>query len=346
MANLATQILDLTRVVTDADDAQPGKPVQISVLPGFSSSLPTTTTLNGVTLSGALVGALPSSLTGTITGVLNTLVDPVTLKVTYQVKKDGMPVATTDFTATPPIAVASVPSDPLNVAFLLKPPVGEDTSATEPSHYQIDVNLTVTVEGVSESKTITVPIDMPAIQIPALLLLGKHANFAAYDGDNPGSLFVMVRASSPLRELGEVVAALNRLMGLLKTVKSVLDVGSVFLDTLGYAATLIGTIPTIYFSVGNTPNLDGEGLSFEDDASALLLIGVKDTKVTLYSDGGFEKGGIDEEYSVFTVDEIAISGIPTGLGLIKIDTFVGLDWQTDKGDHMNDDTSSVRWGGI
>ena len=103
---------------------------------------------------------------------------------------------------------------------------------------------------------------MLALQIPALLLLGKHANFATYDGDDAGSLFVMVRASSPLRELGTVVSTLNHLMGLFEDLKSVLDFGSDFIDALREAATSIGTASTVYFSVDNAPDLDTSRLSF------------------------------------------------------------------------------------
>nr|CBJ54385.1 protein of unknown function [Ralstonia solanacearum CFBP2957] len=39
MNDSAQQILNLTRVVTDAADAQFGKPVHIDVLPGFSTTL-------------------------------------------------------------------------------------------------------------------------------------------------------------------------------------------------------------------------------------------------------------------------------------------------------------------
>jgi hypothetical protein len=373
MDNVAQQLIDLTRVVTDAAGAAPGKPVHVDVLPGFSTALPTTTTLNGVTLSGSIVGTLAGTLTGTLAGVLNTLVEPIQFSVTFSVRKGvdemggGGMMANKgigqDYIATPDINV-NPNTDPLNAAFLLKPPVGEDTDATPPIHYAIDVTISVMVEGLSASKTLTVPVDVPAVQIPALLLLGKHANFAVYDGDDAGSLFVMVRASSPLRELGTVVATLNRVMGLVGTLKSILDFGSIFIDALGEAAKLIGTVPTVYFSVGNAPDLDGDGLSFEDEASSLLLIGVHNgspvpggadvptvsgvTQVTLYNDEGFDKGGIDEEHTTFSVDEQIIAGIPTGVGVKRIANFTSpqLDWATDPGDHMNDDSSSVRWGGM
>jgi hypothetical protein len=186
---------------------------------------------------------------------------------------------------------------------------------------------------------------MPPIQIPALGLLSKHANFDLIEGDEGGSLVVMLRASSPLRELGTVVTTINEVMGLLKTLKTVLDVGGVFIDTLGEVATLIGEIPTVYFAIGNIPNLDDNGISFEDDASALLIIGAVGTTVTLFSDEGFDTGGLDEEHSTFTVDEIVLpGGIASGIGMKRLNSFG--DWQTDAGDNMNDDTASVRWGKV
>jgi hypothetical protein len=339
----AQQILALTRVVSDADAAQPGKPVTVEVLPGFSGVVPSTATLNNVNLNGAL-GSL-GALTGAITGKLDSLVAPVTLTVTFAVKRDGQPVAQDEFVASPPIGVAGSDSDPLNVAFLLRPPLTDDTTFVDAFNYEIDVKIHIAVEGLQADKTVTVPVVMPPIEIPALCLLSKHTNFDLIDGDDGGSLVVMVRASSQLRELGTVVATINKVMGLLKTVKSVLDLGSLFLDTLGEVATLIGMMPTVYFSIGNIPDLDDNGISFEDDASALLVIGLKGTQVTLFSDEGFDTGGIDEEHSTFTVNEIMLpGGVGSGIGMLRMDSFG--DWQTDAGDNMNDDTASVRWGKV
>jgi len=136
MDNVAQQLIALTRVVTDAAGAAPGKPVHIDVLPGFSTALPTTTTLNGVTLSGNIVGTLVGTLTGTVTGVLNTLVEPIQFSIKFSVRKGvdemgggGMNAnkgVGQDFIATPDIGV-NPDTDALNLAFLLKPPVGEDT---------------------------------------------------------------------------------------------------------------------------------------------------------------------------------------------------------------------------
>lgn len=344
MDDLAQQIIDLTRVVTDAPGAKPGLPVNINVLPGFSTTLPGTTTLNGVTLSGTLVGALAGTLTGTITGVLNTLVDPITLSVRFVVKRNGMQVADTEFSATPAINVAGSLTDPFNVAFLLKPPLGEDTTLVPAIHYDIDVTIDIAVEGLHANKTITVPVDVPAIPIPALLVLGKHTDFKVFDGDDAGSLLVMVRASSPLRELGTLVSTINQLMSTLQTLQGVLNLAGDFIDALALLAKLVGTVPTVFFSIGSCPDFDDNGINFESEASSLLLIGVAGTQVTLHSDEGYDQGGIDEETSTFVVDEIMLPGnIPSGVGVKKIGSFVGLKWDTDSGEDLNDSAASARW---
>src|SRR5689334_11796610 len=361
MNELAQILVDLVQVVSDARDAQPGKPVRIDVLPGFNAGLPTAGTL-----------------TGPLAGVLNTLVLPVTLAVAYEVKiqinaTTVRTLAFAEFSSTPSIDPAHPPPPPLDatkllsVAFLLLPPFGEDVVATEPFHYQIDVTLTLSVDSSTVSKTITVPVDMPALPFPSLLLLGRFANFATHDGDDPGKLLVMVRASSALRDLGSVVTSLNRIAGVITTLQTFCDFGTKFLPGLQLAARLIGSAPVVYFNVGNVHNTDDDGNDFDDDASCLLLIGVTDdtqtipnqanvptipgvTQVTLFSKGDFNLGlstlDIDAEHTTFSIeltDEIVISrpglqDVRTGVGIKQIDDFSGISWATEQGDNMDVDT--------
>lgn len=369
LASLAQTILDLTTVVTDAADAQPGKYVHIDVLPGFNSAL--------LSITSSPLGQ-----------VLNTLLNPPTLNVQFDVKKDGVP-AGGNASSTPPVTLG-VAQALLNVAFLLIPPFGEDTVTTGPAHYEIDVTLTVSINGQvvtippaqtqPVSRTITIPVDVPAVQFPSLLLAGKYANFATHDpgGDDPGKLLVMVRASSPLRDLGSIVAALNRVAGLVTTLQTFADFGGDFLPALQLAASLIGAAPVVYFNIGNVHNTDDDGNDFDDDASCLLLIGVTDhtktipqpdnhgnvptvpgvTQVTFFSKGDFNLGlsttDIDAEHTTFSIEnneEIVISlpgaiKIQTGIGIKRIDDFKNMSWATEQGDSMDDDTNSIRWGGV
>ncbi|HVS21359.1 MAG TPA: hypothetical protein VHD88_05885 [Pyrinomonadaceae bacterium] len=356
LTDIAREIINTTRVVTDAANASPGKPVNVTVLPGLSPQVPTNFNLTG-TLGGTVGGAL--------SGVLSALVNSVKIKVKYSVTKGGAAVSSSEFKVTPPLANPSDFSElnSLNVAFLLKPPIGDDTELVDAFEYKIVVDLSVDVEGhevhtgsppnpppIGAFPSIEIPVAMPALGIPALLLLSKHSNFNVYDGDNPGQLFVMVRGSSPLRELGTLVATINRLMSTIKTLQDVLGWGAAFADFTGaltLASTAINTIPTIFFSLGNAHDLGDFG-GFDDEASSSLLIGTAGTQVTLYSQEDFDKetGTIEnDEHSVFTAADVGAGlGITTGVGVDKRTSFG--DWDTDAGDGMNDSAESVRFGGI
>ncbi|MEU5438210.1 hypothetical protein AB0G73_33290 [Streptomyces sp. NPDC020719] len=98
---LAQQIIDLTRVVTDADSARPGKPVSVQVLPGFVPSLPVSSTLDDVRLVSVPGSVNP--IEAKLTGTLDTLVNAVSLTVSYEVKRgDGSPAADTELGAALP----------------------------------------------------------------------------------------------------------------------------------------------------------------------------------------------------------------------------------------------------
>lgn len=355
LTDIAREIIAATRVVSDAADASPGKPVSVSVLPGLSPQVPSNFNLSG-TLGGAVGGAL--------TGVLSALVNSVRIRVKYTVLRGGSPADASEFAATPPLDNPTDFSEknPLNVAFLLRPPVGDDTELVDPLDYEIVVDVSVDVEGhelhtgdpanampVGKLPSLTIPVSMPALGIPALLLLSRHSSFNAYDGDDPGQLFVMVRASSPLRDLGTVISTVNKLMSTVKTLQGVLGWAASFADftgALSLVVTAVNTIPTVFFSLGNAHDLGDFG-GFDDEASSSLLVGVAGTQVTLFSQEDFSKstGGIsDNEFAVFTAADIGAGlGITTGVGVDRRDSFG--NWDTDT-DSMNDAAESVRFGGI
>jgi hypothetical protein len=348
LADIAREIIDATSIVTDAANASPGKPVNISVIPGLSPQVPTNFNLTG-TLGGTVGGAL--------SGVLNALVNSVKITVKYKVA--GGPPGT-NFVATPPLSADPAISDPLNVAFLLKPPIAEDTTLGDTITYTITVDLTVNVEGhiirtgpptPPNPPSLEIPVVMPALGIPALLLLNKHADFKPYDGD-AGQLVVMVKAASPLRELGSALGTINKLMSTVKTLQSVLGWGTSFADFTGaltLAVTAINTVPTVFFSLGNARDLGDFG-GFDDEASSLLLIGIAGTQVTLFSQEDFNQDTgtlANDEHTVFTADDVgAALGITTGVGIKKVPNFSGLKYDTDNDDDLNDSIESARFGGV
>ncbi|MGH9714885.1 MAG: hypothetical protein ACRD5M_16445 [Candidatus Acidiferrales bacterium] len=343
--DIANEISDATRVLSDAPDVRPGKPVHISVAPGFSP------TLGGViNLAQTLTGGAIGSLTGSITGAL--LVDKVSFSVSYGVfQADGTtPVQATDFHRTPP-AVAGVP-DPLDVAFLLKPPVSENTVLTPPIQYHIIVTITVVVEGIPVSKSIDVPVALPALQIPAIAVIGRHAmgggppaayTIPTYQGDDPNWLAIMVKAASPAANLGQVVSTINSLMEAIQDLQSVLDFTGNFFSILKLVADGINKVPLVFIIVGNWKDMSDPG-GFDEEASSLILLGVRGQQLTIYKDEDFDKGGLDEEYKQFTVDDTPFPGSP--VGFLVVPNFDGIDYETDSGDSLNNSADSIRFGGV
>ena len=351
--DIAHQIADATRVVTDASDAAPGKLVHVDVIPGFSPAIPSTSTLTGT------LGAL-----GALSGTLNTLVDSIRIGVKITVTQDGRSaVPGTDFIATPAFAntgsscdAATIdpmtgqlkaPSDPLSLAFLLRPTIGEDINIGQPSlDYVIDINLCVNVEGVTVNKDIQIPVSLPPLPIPAILLLSKHANFQAFGDD--GWLFVMVQAGSPVQSLDQVIATLNSIARILRGLESLLNFASNFIETLSLAAKAISTIPSVFFHQGGfVSDMDSAvGSDIDDEASASLIIGLATntltgdpTAVSFFSDTGFDT---EDNYVTFTVTELVPGSI---VGVHKQINFAGVSWDKGSGE-INNAIESFRFGKV
>lgn len=342
LQDLANEIVNATRVITDAPPTRAGQPVHVSVIPGFS---PTVGSISN--LANTLTGGTLGSLTGTITGTL--AVDKVDISISYSVLNGNVPAQPSDFARTPPVPPSG--SDVLDVAFLLKPPIGENTQFTPAADFHIVVTIQATVEGFVAMRTIDIPVRVPALQIPAIAVLGRHSmtgtdinHFAvpAYDGDSPNWLLVMVRAGSPAQNLGALVQTINELMEIIQTLQAVLDLTGDFSSVLKLIAKAINEVPVVFFALGNVKNLGDFG-GFDEEASSMILVGLKDLKVTLYNDEDFDNGGIDEDHSEFSLDTF----FPPVLELVGfriIPTFAGLNYDTDSGESINDSSESFRFG--
>lgn len=386
LADIAREILSATRIVTDAANASPGKPVNVSVILGLSPQVPTNFNVN-------LPGTLPGTL-GALTSVVSALVNSVKIKVKYTVTKGSAAAPSSEFKVTPPLDNPSDFSElnSLNVAFLLKPPIGDDTELVNPIDYKIVVDIFVDVEGskvhtgpdlppdvpqnpaaIGPLPSIEIPVAMPALGIPAILFLAANPNLAG-GGNSDNKLLVMVRASSPIRDLGTLVATINQLMGTLNTLRDVLGWSIAFEPfttgpsggppgALSLALNAINTIPVVFFSIGNANNLEDLGDfgelkgvgDFNEKASSSLLIAKTGTQVTLYNSTNFTGETLNDEHSVFTAVDIATGLIdpitnlpipPTGVGVDQKLSFVNVNWDTDAGESMDDGVESVHFGGI
>jgi hypothetical protein len=336
LSDLAAQIVKTTRVVSDAKQAVAGKPVSVSVIPGFSPSVPS-----------------PMTLTGTLTGTLTPVITAVTITVEYTVAdKAGAPVAAGTFSTNPPLPATG--GHPLDVDFLLRPPVGDDVERTASIEYVIEVDVTVDVDGhVASTKNaplepLKVPVSIPAIGIPAVLVLAQHD---MSDARYPGDVLCMVRSASPLRSLDKVVRTLNDVAETVSSLKDILGLVAVANPVEGIDLILnaFRNASIVYFSVGGAPDFNEFGGwdtlgfgGFDDEASSALMFGAAGTRARVWSSEDF-KDSDWHEHSTFEVTDIGVAnGLPAvGFGLFRNDDFG--DWDTDPGDSMHDEIESARF---
>lgn len=347
LADLASQILDFTRIVTNADTIAPGKPFRVDVIPGVAPALPSVNARidQGQLVATTLTGTIAGNIVGGLTGALRVLPHTATVKVTTTITRDGQAW----------IAPTAQPS-PFSFAFLLVPRISAESLASVPTHYEIDVAIDVTVstntdfagttppaEEVTASRTFTIPIDVPSLEIPAVLLLGRHARFAPHDQDKAGWLLVLVRGGSILKSAGDVVRTFSALMQTIRDLQSVLGWGGAlagFTGALEDAVEFINTAPTIFFYAAGARDIG----DFDGEASSSLLIGTAGTRVSFYSQGGFNEGpNFNEEHTVFTLADRGVNGVSTGVGWDHRDDLGNTHWDTDAGENMNDGIESLHF---
>ena len=357
LTDLASQILDFTRIVTNADSLTPGKPLRVDILPGVMPSLPSVSDVAKLSLSnaqitqgqlsGTVVGTITGNIVGDITGALRVLPHDVKIKVTPSITRNGAAW----------VAPMANPS-PLSFAFLLVPTISAESLASVPTHYEItlDVELTLSTNAgfagsqpASESTTVNrsfvVPVDVPSIEIPSVLLMGRHKSFNLSENGDAGWLLVLVRAGSVLKSAGDVVRTFNTLMQTLRDLQSVLGWAGglgLFIRALQDAVDIINKAPSVFFFVAGAREMG----DFDDEGSSWLIIGTTGTTVSFYSQGNFNADFSwgDDERTRITLPDLGIeAGLPISIGVGRHRKDALPDWDTDAGDTMNDHVESVKF---
>lgn len=360
---LARQIVMATQVVTDATETAPGKPVFVKVLPGLS---PTATSVGSVTNTVVEVGGI-TDVVSDVTTTLSQLVLPVSLKVHYTVLDENGDLAGEDEFATDPKLVPGASTDPLSLAFVFKPAVRGEDELVDPVRYEIIIDLEVDVDGnvirtdreadpaAGELPSIRVPVLVPPLRMPAICVFTQHSES---DSRWPGETLVMVKEISPIREIHEVVDTLNDVSSVVKTLRDLFSfaAGGGLLDfsgVLGKIVEAVGNAPVGWLQVGSIKVFNDLGGSwigsggFDNEASAMLLIGPTGTRIRLYSAEDWdETTGFPEfhEYSTFVARDLSEHGGVSarfGIGFERVPSFG--DWDTDPGDSMNDSSESAKW---
>ena len=332
---IASEIAVATRVVSDAALAQPGKPVNLSVIADFSPE----------------VAAVMSPLTSPLNGI--------NLTVSYSVtREDGQ---------QPSYQQINRRSNPLTeVSFLLEPPIGEDTRFTAPIRYHILVTISVSVgTGQPITQTVDVPVSMPALQIPSVALLctrslldvslapGQQEFSGEFTGDPTNleipeigadshdgntNIMVMVEAGSPAKSLSEFVGIINALMETIQDLQSVLDLTGHFFSVLNLIADGINKVPLVFFRAGNWPDMSDPG-GLDEDMRSLVLLGVSRLQLVVCEAEDFD---LSEDHRVFTVKDL---DPPLNAVGFTVQNFKGLNYDISGNESMVDDgPDSARFG--
>lgn len=253
---VAQQMLDLTRVVSNAPGVGPGEPLRVDVIPG-------------VPVFG-VAEMLLNSL-----GVLR-------LEVHYQVFRDDKEIKE-GFVKTPFAAPGS--AELLSSAFTFTPrlrfvshPQPQPVLPSAAKH-KLKVTLTIHFGDASLSRAIDIPFAVPTIDIPlvpAVCVCSKFKELSTVvpadgeDGDEPQFL-VLVAPGGP-STVGEIVTAYNRLISTLMTLQGVLDVASIALAPLKLLVQTLTSLPKPFLSTDAwVLDFDDFG-DFDDEMSSFLVV--------------------------------------------------------------------------
>lgn len=334
--DLANAIAAATQVFSNADGLEPGMPLNVQVVPGFSAA-------GGLDAFQFTVGAVSS--------VLQSAVDQVDVSIHYQVLDENGNQATAGSWASLP-AIGSGLTDPLQVKFLLGPLFGYDNRPIGPRRCTIRVTVDVKVEGVpSDQVTIDLPVILPSIPVPSICMFAKFAKWVPFQNGDGNQLVVFIPGSSAYPNVGAVLGAFNKVMGIVQSLK---DITGFLADTgvlagLELVAGAVESIPTVAIVQGNAADLDG--LIDDFGVGCGLLIGYSGdaaanpitlpVAATLFSDGDWE---LSDSFSTWQV----ASSTPVPVGIWHSDDLTQAP-DNNTYQHGGDDFSSAgsfKWGRV
>lgn len=347
-----------------------GEPVLVTVLKPVLRAVPLRFDITGSlasTVTGALSGTLDGVLDGSVTGAVGGAIDgtvggttggtfdatstlellstatsslpTIGVRIRYEVRRGGAAAHGSEYRATPSLPAAG--SHPLEVAFLFLPQFIDELAPSRPREYEIVVNVDVTINGVTRGVSRSIPVVVDPIRLPAILLLSQHArkNDASRE---LGQVLVMVKSVSSVTALSTLITTLNALSTTISRLRTVLGfTASALVDPFGELLEIIKRAPAVYFKAGDAPVLNDFGGDlagiggFDDEASALFLVGPLKTRAAIYTSEDFETGWPHESrtFELRAVHDIGPGALQTNIGYLRMNDFGSL----------NDEVESVRW---
>lgn len=285
---IAGEILALTRVQSNVGSLQPGQAVTVDVIPSMPVVAPGLTTAAGL---------LP-------------------LRVRYEVRK-------APFTDADIVTVGRIPETPsdiaefgdlLSVAFLLPPSIDfGGTGQASSVAYQIRVTISVA----STSRTVTIPVTVPALRVPAIALHGSAPDLLPWF-ENSASAYVLM--TSPAAEVGSVQEVLKTYNELTRTLETLLgflsiatSVTSAVLAPLRLLTKTLRSTPLPPgFVVGSALDFDAyagsdrvAGGGFDNENRSLLLLAPTNLAIELFEN----PPGIDDPDYYVRVEPLSLRDI-------------------------------------
>ncbi|MFF7534981.1 hypothetical protein ACFZB2_38745 [Streptomyces bobili] len=321
---LANQILAYTSVDANPKSPEPGERMTIETVPGILPFAPADVT--GTANFPAPFG--PTGLT------FNSLIKAIKFTVKYKVLVNDAEYSQVKLE---PLTPAVLPdSDPLKALLRVGPPLVAEHSAHTPLKVELAAVISVDVEGHTNQKEVKFPLDIPAIPVPAMLVLTGNSK-----------VFVMVRPGSKITDVTLAASQVNSALTALNNVKDLLNWGEpvfkLFLDDLSDVLGMLSSGGPVGVAVEQAPNFDDFN-DFDDEADQMALIGPIGTEVRFYSGFDFNElvGGEDEVTRIRLNTDIG-GGVATGFGYARESGWQTTRmWDTDSEDEM-DDVESCRY---
>ncbi|HEX7167885.1 MAG TPA: hypothetical protein VF230_12985 [Acidimicrobiales bacterium] len=268
---LAKQVLEQTRIVTNGPLLQPEEPLRLEVIPGGGAGAqPVSDTLNFVLGSSTSFGALQ-------------------IDVTYKIQRNGADL--TEQTASAPGQYIKIPqqtaSTPatvaglLSFAFLLAPKI-KLVKAKPPTDVRLGLPaldhkliVTVTVKSpklteAEPSRTVEIPFTVPTISIP--LPIPPAVCICAEDANLGGERhLVMLPPGSP-ESVAQIVAAYNSVLDTLNALESVLSLLSAVVAPLKLVTKTLAKISAPYITTSARVQDFDDYDNFDDEMSSFLIV--------------------------------------------------------------------------
>jgi hypothetical protein len=156
---------------------------------------------------------------------------------------------------------------------------------------------------VDAGKTVEIPVILPAVRVPAVLLVAAQSGFGL--GDE--RVAVVVRQASPAQTVGDLVSTVNVLMDVIGGLQEFLPLVPL-VNGFRVLTDVIATAPRVYFALGDVADLEGYG-DLRSTHGAVLLFGLEGTQVRFFDDTNWEDSTFD---LVVPATEIGGLSVPIG----------------------------------